>query len=96
MSLAGSQQKVFLRLLAALRPNWHSDVNLPAGIAELFTVMVTGDDVSRSKPDPEAYIACLRSLRATPAECIAFEDSEVGIAAAKAAGIPVLPVTFHA
>lgn len=36
MSLAGSQQKVFLRLLAALRPNWHSDPNLPAGIAELF------------------------------------------------------------
>ena len=36
MSLAGSQQKVFLRLLAALRPNWHSDVNPPAGISELF------------------------------------------------------------
>lgn len=36
MSLAGSQQKIFLRLLAALRPNWHSDVNLPSGIAELF------------------------------------------------------------
>jgi len=36
MSLAGSQQKIFLRLLAALRPNWHSDANLPAGIAELF------------------------------------------------------------
>jgi 16S rRNA (cytosine967-C5)-methyltransferase len=36
MSLAGSQQKIFLRLLAALRPNWHSDPNLPAGISELF------------------------------------------------------------
>ena len=36
MSLAGSQQKVFLRLLTVLRPNWHSDVNLPAGISELF------------------------------------------------------------
>src|SRR4051812_4385303 len=36
MSLAGSQQKVFLRLLTVLRPNWHSDVNLPAGISEVF------------------------------------------------------------
>lgn len=36
MSLAGSQQKIFLRLLAALRPNWHTDANLPAGISELF------------------------------------------------------------
>lgn len=36
MSLAGSQQKILFRLLAALRPNWHSDANLPAGISELF------------------------------------------------------------
>ena len=36
MSLTGSQQKIFLRLLAALRPNWHTDTNLPAGISELF------------------------------------------------------------
>jgi 16S rRNA (cytosine967-C5)-methyltransferase len=36
MSLTGSQQKIFLRLLAALRPNWHTDPNLPAGISELF------------------------------------------------------------
>src|SRR5882672_5079306 len=36
MSLAGSQQKVFLRLLTVLRPNWHSDATLPAGISELF------------------------------------------------------------
>ncbi len=36
MSLSGSQQKIYLRLIAALRPNWHSDANLPAGISELF------------------------------------------------------------
>lgn len=36
MSLAGSQQKIFLRLIAAIRPNWHQDRNLPAQISELF------------------------------------------------------------
>jgi 16S rRNA (cytosine967-C5)-methyltransferase len=36
MSLAGSQQKVFLRLLAALRPHWHRDPSLPTRIQELF------------------------------------------------------------
>ena len=36
MSLAGSQQKIFLRLLAALRPHWHRDANLPARIQALF------------------------------------------------------------
>ena len=36
MSLAGSQQKIFLRLVTAIRPNWRSDQNLPAQIQELF------------------------------------------------------------
>mgnify|MGYP001556155567 CR=1 FL=1 len=36
MSLAGSQQKVFLRLLSALRPHWQRDANLPARIQSLF------------------------------------------------------------
>jgi 16S rRNA (cytosine967-C5)-methyltransferase len=36
MSLAGSQQKIFLRLLAMLRPHWHRDPNLPARIQGLF------------------------------------------------------------
>jgi 16S rRNA (cytosine967-C5)-methyltransferase len=36
MSLAGSQQKVFLRLVATLRPHWRRDANLPSRIQELF------------------------------------------------------------
>ena len=36
MSLAGSQQKIFLRLLAALRPHWRRDQNLPARVQALF------------------------------------------------------------
>lgn len=38
MSLAGSQQKVFLRLVAALRPHWRRDPNLPTRIQELFAL----------------------------------------------------------
>lgn len=36
MSLTGSQQKVFLRLLGTLRPHWHRDANLPSRIQEVF------------------------------------------------------------
>lgn len=38
MSLAGSQQKVFLRLVSELRPHWHRDPNLPTRIQELFAL----------------------------------------------------------
>jgi beta-phosphoglucomutase-like phosphatase (HAD superfamily) len=61
-------------------------------IADLFDVVVTGDDVAHRKPDPEAYIVAVARLRLAPEECLAFEDSDVGVRSAKAAGIAVVRV----
>lgn len=55
-----------------------------------FSAIVTGEDVSRKKPDPEAYLQVLDHLGLTPGECVAFEDSRNGLLAAKAAGLPVI------
>jgi beta-phosphoglucomutase len=63
-------------------------------LGEAFDLVITGDDVTRHKPDPEAYHLALARLRLDPRECVAFEDSEVGVASAKAAGIPVVRVSF--
>lgn len=63
-------------------------------LSPLFDAVVTGDEVQRHKPDPEAYLLAAASLSLAPAECLAFEDSAVGIAAAVAAGIPVVRVTL--
>ena len=52
----------------------------------LFDTMVLGDDVARLKPDPEAYQLAAARLQVAPGECIVIEDSEVGIAAARAFG----------
>ncbi len=53
----------------------------------LFAATVSGEDVRRKKPDPEAYEIALRRL-ALPAEaCVAFEDSRNGLLAARAAGV---------
>ncbi|MGY1746348.1 HAD family hydrolase [Blastococcus sp. SYSU D00695] len=62
------------------------------GLVELFDVVVWGDDVRRSKPDPEGYLRALDALGADAARSLAFEDSEAGRQAAAAAGIAVLEV----
>lgn len=58
--------------------------------ATWFSAIVTGEDVSRKKPDPTAYLQVLGLLGLEPGECVAFEDSRNGLLAAKAAGLPVV------
>lgn len=57
-----------------------------------FQVIVAGDEVSRGKPDPEAYLRAAELLGVDPADCVAIEDSPTGVASATAAGVPVLAV----
>jgi beta-phosphoglucomutase len=58
-----------------------------AGLAPLVSLVVAADDVEAGKPDPEGYIRALELLERRPDEAVAFEDSEAGVAAAKAAGL---------
>lgn len=78
------------------------DLVLRAGsLASTFRVIVTAEDVSRGKPDPESYetaLARLNEARAGnpaigPADCLVVEDSRHGVAAARAAGMPCLAIT---
>lgn len=70
------------------------------GLAGRFPVMVTADQVTVSKPDPESYRVAVKRLaeqfpgRVTdPAACVAIEDTPAGITAATGAGLKVLAVT---
>jgi beta-phosphoglucomutase len=60
-----------------------------AGLAECFRAIVTSDDVVHGKPDPEGYLNTLRLL-GNPNDALVFEDTEAGIASAKAAGLRVI------
>jgi HAD superfamily hydrolase (TIGR01509 family) len=60
---------------------------LRLGIRPLFSLIVDGSEVERGKPDPEAYLVTARKLGVAPARCIVFEDSTVGVLAAKRAGM---------
>jgi mannitol-1-/sugar-/sorbitol-6-phosphatase len=63
-----------------------------AGFA-LPNVLVTADDVSAGKPDPEGYLQAAHRIKVAPAGALVIEDAPAGIAAGKAAGMPVLALT---
>ncbi|MCF6469900.1 HAD family phosphatase [Nonomuraea sp. MG754425] len=57
-----------------------------------FDAVVTADDVTRTKPDPEPYLTAARLLGVEPVRCVVLEDSPNGVAAATAAGCAVVAV----
>jgi HAD superfamily hydrolase (TIGR01509 family) len=55
--------------------------------AEWFAVIAAGDIVPAKKPAPDIYVWAMQQLGLTPAQCLAFEDSENGIRASRGAGL---------
>ena len=63
-----------------------------AGIAELFRVTVSSEEVPRGKPAPDVFVEAARRLGVAPASCAAIEDSANGIRSACAAGMRVIAI----
>lgn len=63
------------------------------GALGLFDVLITSDDVTRGKPDPEGCLACCAALGVDPARVVVFEDAPAGVAAAKRAGADCVALT---
>ena len=57
------------------------------GLFAQWDAVLTREDVARTKPAPDLYLAAVRALGVAPHETVAFEDSRNGITAAKAAGL---------
>jgi beta-phosphoglucomutase len=62
------------------------------GLRRFFQVTVNGLQVKRPKPFPDIYLEAATQLKTAPRDCIVFEDSPVGIEAARAAGMRVVGV----
>ena len=66
------------------------------GLLEHFQAIVTADDVAHGKPAPDIFLESARRLGIAPAECMVFEDADLGVQAARAAGMDVIDVRqFH-
>ncbi|KAB1916214.1 HAD-IA family hydrolase [Micromonospora noduli] len=57
------------------------------GLLDRFDVLVCADDYTRAKPDPEAFLLAAEQLGVPPESCLVFEDTDLGIQAATAAGM---------
>ena len=62
-------------------------------LADYFDLIVAGDDLETSKPEPEPYLLAASRLNLTPAECLAIENNPIGITAAKQAKIQVVGIS---
>jgi HAD superfamily hydrolase (TIGR01509 family) len=62
------------------------------GVRERFDAVVSGDDVTHPKPAPDIFLEAARRLGVAPAGCVVLEDSQSGVAAARAAGMAVVAV----
>ena len=63
-----------------------------AGLLQFFDALICGDQVRRSKPDPEIFLLAARALGKEPKNCYVIEDSFNGVRAAAAAGMHPLMV----
>lgn len=98
---AARKNEVLFAILAALRPTCRLAMvttatrkNVEEILAlfhcrEWFDLILTNADVTKSKPDPEGFLKAMAHFGAAPAETVIFEDSETGLAAARASGATV-------
>jgi HAD superfamily hydrolase (TIGR01509 family) len=62
------------------------------GLGDAFAIRVTGDQVAHGKPAPDIFLEAARRLALPPSGCLVLEDAPNGVAAAVAAGMPVIAV----
>lgn len=84
--------------LVAIATSGNRDKQFPviegAGLQlDWFDAVITGDDVTRKKPDPQIYLITAGRLGVAPERCVVLEDAPAGVASAKAAGMACVAVT---
>ena len=62
------------------------------GILQLFDAVVTSEDVSRQKPAPDIFLEAARRMGVPPEHCRAYEDTDLGLEAIRAAGMEAVDV----
>ncbi|SEG87683.1 haloacid dehalogenase superfamily, subfamily IA, variant 3 with third motif having DD or ED [Nonomuraea solani] len=90
--LSGLAATTIPTALVSASPQSIVDLVLPR-LGHTFDLVIANEDTARGKPWPDPYLEAARRLGATPARCVAVEDSPTGIAAARAAGCRVLVVS---
>lgn len=81
-----------LAVASSSRTGWVEVALEKLGVRGYFDQVVTGDMVTRSKPDPQIYLLAAERLGVDPRDCLAIEDAPKGVESAHAAGMTVIGV----
>jgi HAD superfamily hydrolase (TIGR01509 family) len=87
-----SDQGFLLAVVSSSNTEAANMILAKTGLGVYFAVRVTSDDVSRKKPAPDAYLLALEGLGVKAENAVVCEDTSAGIAAASAAGLPVIAI----
>jgi beta-phosphoglucomutase-like phosphatase (HAD superfamily) len=90
-AVAFAKERVPVALVSAALTDEIAPVVAAAGLE--FDAIVSQDDVANGKPDPEPYLRAAEQLGIAPEDLLVFEDTDVGVASAKAAGAYVVGLT---
>ena len=86
-AVAALRRRYRLAVVTSSQPEPFARAHAQSGLLPHFEFALTRRDYQRSKPHPEPYLRAVERLGLSPARCLVIEDSERGLAAAKAAGL---------
>ena len=84
--------KYVMGVVTSSRKDHFDLIHQKTGVLKYFDFVLTADDFSRVKPDPEPYLLAVARSGIDPGACVAVEDSERGLQSATAAGISCIVV----
>ncbi|HBR92609.1 HAD-IA family hydrolase [Coraliomargarita sp. SDUM461003] len=92
-AIAEFHRELIPMAIATGSPHWVADKILQAlGIADWFGAIVGADDVENPKPAPDTYLRAAELIGVDPKRCHAFEDTDLGVQAARNAGMTVIDI----
>ncbi len=62
------------------------------GCGDWFSILVTAEDTERHKPEPDVFLEAARRMQIAPERCLVYEDADLGVQAARAAGMDCIDV----
>ena len=90
--LAALHGKYVMGVVTSSRRDHFDLIHATTGLLRYFDFVLTADDVTRVKPDPELYVSAVARTGLGRERCVAVEDSERGLAAARGAGVRCIVV----
>lgn len=93
--LAQLQVAGFKQAIGSSAPRGNLDLLMElTSINQYFEAIVSMEDTTRGKPDPQVFLIAAQKLGIAPEKCVVMEDAPAGVQAAKAAGAKAIGLTF--